>query len=245
MGEEGSRPFVAQNVIVLAKNFALSQAQYDLLNRGLTFVPSIDIGKYQKGQFQLDIQTYHRRIKLATYFRDSVRQGRQPFTGASDWSPSFRVLPPEIAILIEKDWKDFKTHYKPCREKFNLSQEEVKALRELMYNKHIVIKPADKGSAVVILSREQYIFEVERQLNNTVYYKKLREPIYMETIPIINSIWDKLKQNKFINAKQKQYLKGRVQPRERRFYVLPKIHKDPGKWTVPFELPPGRKIIYH
>lgn len=46
--------------------------------------------------------------------------------------------------------------YKFYQEKPNLSWEEVKALRELMHSKHIVIKSADKGSVVVILSRDQY-----------------------------------------------------------------------------------------
>lgn len=95
----------------------------------------------------------------------------------------------------------------------------------------------------MILSREQYVFEVERQLNDAVYYKKLDKPIYMETIPMVASIVDSLKKKKFITAKQRQYLIGSNQPRERRFYILPKIHKEPQKWTVPFEIPPGRPIV--
>ena len=35
------------------------------------------------------------------------------------------------------------------------------------------MKPADKGSAVVVLSTEDYIKEADRQLNNQSYYKKL------------------------------------------------------------------------
>ena len=37
----------------------------------------------------------------------------------------------------------------------------------------MVIKPTDKGSAVVILSKEDYISEAERQLNNHAHYTKL------------------------------------------------------------------------
>lgn len=83
----------------------------------------------------------------------------------------------------------------------NLKTEEIHALKELKNAKHIVIKPADKGSAVVIMDREQYIFEVNRQLNDKNYYKKLEEPIFLKTIPIINDILIKLKKKKFINAK--------------------------------------------
>lgn len=242
-GDKGSRPLLSQNVIVLAKNFSLSKPQWDLLNRGLTFIPTIDLHKDQKGQLQLDIQNYHRKIKLATYFRNSVKQGAPPFTATSIWAPPQEKLPPEVNLLIEKDMVMFKKYFKSNKERFNLSQDEVKALRELVHNKHIVIKPADKGSAVVILSRDQYITEVNRQLSNTTYYKKLSEPIYLQTIPTVHKTIDGLKEKKYINAKQKQYLKGDIQSRERRFYILPKIHKDPEKWTVPFQIPPGRPIV--
>jgi len=122
---------------------------------------------------------------------------------------------------------DFKRLYKPYKEKPNLSKMEVKALTELMNNKHIVIKPADKGSAVVVLGRDQYIKEVYRQLNNNTYYKKLSEPIYLQTVPMVQDILDRLQKDKFITGKQKTYLKGETQPRPRGFYILPKIHKEP------------------
>lgn len=230
--------------MVLAKNFSLSKPQRDLLSRGLTFVPSFNIGRNRKVQFQLDLQHYHRKIKLASYFKDSQKKEQLPFTkGTSIWTPPPEKLPTEVLDLIENDCQIFHKHYTPITEKLNLSTTEIHALKELKNAKHIVIKPADKGSAVVILSREQYVSEVERQLNDLVYYKKLDKPIYLETIPLVHQILHTLKKKKFINEKQRKYLKGEVQPRERRFYILPKIHKDPKSWTVPFEVPPGRPIV--
>lgn len=32
-------------------------------------------------------------------------------------------------------------------------------------------------------------------------------------------------------------------PNPRRFYLVPKIHKDPEQWSRPFEIPPGRPIV--
>lgn len=229
--------------MVLAKNFELSGSQYDLLRKGLTFVPTLGGGRDQKLQLQVDLQDYHRKIKLASYFKNSKQKGKRPFTGPSNWAPPLEELAPEIKTLIDKDLDVFKKHYRPIRELHNLKREEIHALKELKRAKHIVIKPADKGSAVVILDREQYKFEVQRQLNDVVYYKKLDKPIYIDTIPMVDKILKNLKRKKFINAKQVEYLKGDLQPRERRFYALPKIHKDPQKWTVPFEVPPGRPIV--
>lgn len=234
---------ITKNVVNLSRNFHLSQPQKTLLEKGLTFVPTLDITKGQKEQFKADMIQYHRKIKLAVFFKDSDRQEIPPFTGPSTWSPSMAELPSEIGVLIEKDHKIFHKHYKSLREKHNLTGEEVKALWELRRNNQIVIKPADKGSAVVILDREQYIFEVERQLNDTVYYKALKEPIFKETIPMVKNVLARLRTKKFITEKQERYLKGKPNPRERRFYILPKIHKDPKKWTVPFQIPPGRPIV--
>ena len=242
-GVKGVQSFASKNVVVLAKNFSLSRPQFDVLNKGLTFVPSLNIGRKQKIELEWDLQNYHRKIQLAWYFRNSNKKEIPPFTENSNWTPPRNKLPIEIINLIEEDKHLLERYYRSFKENFNLTIEEVKAIKELKNAKHIIIKPADKGATVVILSREQYDLEVQRQLNDTVYYKKLDKPIFMETIPLIDNILNTLKKKKFINEKQRKYLKGTSQPRERRFYVLPKIHKDPKSWTVPFEVPPGRPIV--
>ena len=75
----------------------------------------------------------------------------------------------------------------------NLSAIERRALNKLHKNRKIVIKSADKGSATVILSRENYIREnyireAHRQLNNPKYYKKLDKAIWPENCKKFNSI---------------------------------------------------------
>lgn len=242
-GDEGLRPLLSKNVVVLARNFSLTKEQEDLLNKGLTFIPTIDIHKEQKKQLKLDLQNYHRKIKLAAYFGNVTTKELKPFMGNSTWIPPPDKIPVQIHELIKKDEEEFNKYFRCYEEKNNLSREQVKALRELMRNKNIIIKPADKGSVVVIMGRDQYIMEAERQLNNEIYYKKLSEPIYLKTVPEVHKILEKLWEDKFINGRQKQYLKGQAEPRPRRFYILPKIHKDPQKWTVPYQIPPGRPIV--
>ena len=229
--------------MVLAKDFNLSKPQCDLLEKGLTFIPTVDINKHQRRQLETDIQNYHRKIKLASFFKESQQKKPLPYMAPSVWTPPPDKIPPQVNLLIQKDCDTLNTHFKSYREKSNLSYNEIKAIKQLSQNKHIVIKPADKGSVVVILGREQYVMEAQRQLDNPIYYKKLSEPIYLKTIPVIHNILNKLHKNKYINSRQKQYLKGENQPRARRFYMLPKIHKDPQTWTVPFEVPPGRPIV--
>lgn len=231
-------------MVVLAPNFELSRAQYELLGKGLTFIPTVELGRDQKAQLELDLQSYHRRIKLAAYYGNTPKsRGMRRFVGPSTWTPSLQDLPPQVGQLINSDLKTFKKDYKFMKERSNISWDEIKILKDLKSLKNVVLKPADKGSAIVVLGRDQYVYEVERQLNDVTYYKKLKEPIYGKTVPMIKEILDKLKKKKFINAKQRQYLEGSGQPRERRFYILPKIHKDPRTWTVPYEIPPGRPIV--
>lgn len=234
---------IHQNVWVLTKNFTPSQAQLNLLNRGLTFIPTFKLEKNRKKQLLLDIQQYHRKLKLAVHFRNVGKRNPPPFSVASTWTPSLDKMPTQVISLIEKDKLDFNKYFKHFEEIPNITREEAEAIQELKDNKHIIIKPADKGSAVVIQSREQYIKEVYRQLTDKVYYKKLDGPIYLKTIPIIHEIIDKLYKDKFINHKQRKYLKGEEEPRARKFYTLPKIHKDPTKWSWPNETPAGRPIV--
>ena len=59
--------------------------------------------------------------------------------------------------------------------KFNLTKEERSAKRNLAQNKDIVIKKADKGSAVVIQNRTDYIKEGLRQLTDRNFYRLQEE----------------------------------------------------------------------
>lgn len=154
-----------------------------------------------------------------------------------------RELPPETEILIRSDLEFFQKHFKTDRLEPNLTEAEIAALTELTDNDQIVIKPADKGSAIVILDKQQYLWECHRQLSDENYYLKLPKPIYPDTVPIVAKILNQLHKNKIISAKQKAYLLGPSEPRPRLFYILPKIHKDPIKWSLPYKIPPGRPIV--
>ena len=53
----------------------------------------------------------------------------------------------------------------------NLTREERSALYNLKNEKNIVIKSADKGSAVVVWDRDDYIKEAEKQLGHNEIYE--------------------------------------------------------------------------
>ena len=70
--------------------------------------------------------------------------------------------------------------------KKNLTREEYRAIKSLKNNTDIIIKPADKGSAIVILDKESYIKEGQRQLNDTKFYEKTDSNHTGEVINRIN-----------------------------------------------------------
>lgn len=93
------------------------------------------------------------------------------------------------------------------------------------------------------MDRSMYVNEALRQLNNPDHYRALEAPIYPESYPILRDILTSLLNRKFINIKQFRFLSGDQKPSERKFYMLPKIHKDPATWSFPFTMPPGRPIV--
>lgn len=238
---------INDNVMVLGNNIQLTEEQRKVLNRGLTFIPAPTKYKLLKNDFGDDLRRYHRRIKLAVFFGDDeeegAEQGKQRFVEPSGWCPPGSELPIEVDNLINKDWKHYTEQFKIIPEKLNLTKNELEALKQLKQNRNIIIKPADKGSMVVVQEKINYIIEVDRQLNDDQYYQKLTDPIYPDTIPMVEQVLNDMMLEGYITVKQKQYLLGSKTPRERRFYTLPKVHKKTDKWTVPNLIPPGRPIV--
>lgn len=229
-------------VINLSDNFRLTITQRELLKKGLTFIPTLKT-QDEKQQLEADLPKYHRRLKLEIYFKDAPKKPRKPFIGPSTWTPADTQVPGELLNLIQTDKAKMRTKYRPARESPNITNPEKQALLQLQNNKNIIVKPADKGSAIVIMNRTHYIQKAYRQLQDPTYYKKLQTPIYLETQKQIYNIMATLKQKNFINEKQRKHLIGQTEPRQRLFYTLPKIHKDPTTWTIPHKLPPGRPIV--
>ena len=130
----------------------------------------------------VDIQDYHRRLKLQPISKPL------PFTPNSNWTPKLSALPPSIRPLIRADTYATKNFNWRVKDKSNLSTEEAQVLNQLKRNNHIIIKPADKASAVVILDRDRYIWEAKRQLYSSNHDRILQNPIFHNTIPMVTEI---------------------------------------------------------
>ena len=107
----------------------------------------------------------------------------------------------------------------------------------------IIIKPANKGSSVVVMDRDQYISEAERQLNDNTYYQLLdHDPTTEFAIQVADTV-NKMHDEGYITEKNMEYLLVE-KPRAGRFYLLPKIHKsgNPGRPIVSANGHPTERI---
>ena len=117
----------------------------------------------------------------------------------------------------------------------NLTREERQAIKSLKEDPNIVIKSADKGSAVVVWDREDYLQEASNQLGDTSTY----EEVFGDCVsPLITTIQDCLLKISSRGDVPKQTMDYFLvdNPRLGRFYLLPKIHKR-------LHSVPGRPVI--
>ena len=116
----------------------------------------------------------------------------------------------------------------------NINREEQKALENLRNYDDIVIKQADKGSAVVILDRDKYVAEAMRQLNDSEVYISLRDDSTADMIRKVNERVEKLHSDRYISQSTPQYLMATNDTTAGRSYLLPKIHKQncPGRPAI-------------
>ena len=209
------------------------------MQKGIKFVPTprtID-----RGDLKSATDGLARRLRLNFFFHGRNSATRDPnFRIKSTW------MPPSNNPFLECELKTLDSAIKNIPDalpKSNLPKNERIALKNLAKNKDIIIKPADKGAAIVVMDKKDYISETERQLNHPIHYKTLDQPVFPQAITKINEIFRELKDLKFIDKGQFDFLACPSDPTPRRMYLLPKIHKEKNKWPPPGRLPPGRPII--
>ena len=97
-------------------------------------------------------------------------------------------------------------------------------LKALTDNPEIVIKKADKGSAVVVMNTTDYLREGYRQLTDIKYYTKLPDDPTDNIAQKVRETLAQMRQKGLISDKNFEHL-APVDCTEARFYMLPKIHK--------------------
>ena len=225
----------------LCSTFRLTAAQRQILERGLTFIPTptqTDVTVLRR-----DLHMYHRRLKILEHFQFSTSYVAEPFCEPSRWEPKHESVSADLRRLIEGDRIVLEGFRFRAEQNHNITLEQRKALSTLAKDTHIIIKPADKGGQIVLQDKAHYLQEALRQLYNTTYYRPLAHSMQPETQGLVRQLVSGLYSKGYISKKQRLYLFGPDEPRHRQFYLLPKIHKPPESWSTAHVIPPGRPIV--
>ena len=109
------------------------------------------------------------------------------------------------------------------RRQSNISKEEFRALRELKMDNNRLIWTADKGVALVVIDKADYIKKAEELLKEETYRKIPEDPTVKQKNKLIN-ILRNIKTEGGLNEEsyRRLYPTGAGSPK---FYGLPKIHK--------------------
>jgi hypothetical protein len=135
-----------------------------LLSKGLSFCPR---GKAPEDIDLLsDIFQFLRKIRLKHFFRNKDDTPIDPFDSLCKQSKGWTPPPGQnpqlerfVSCLVHET-----TEYKHPGNGTNLTYSEIEAIKSLKSNKDIVIKPSDKGGAIVIWGKGAYI--EMRQINS-------------------------------------------------------------------------------
>eukprot|EP00061_Rhincodon_typus_P005362 g24780.t1 len=103
--------------------------------------------------------------------RSTVQQSKKK---ESNWTPPEGRCP-RLDMYAQAIRKCFNARFISCTHKVaqNVTQAQYNAIHVLKINHNIIIKPADKGGAIVIQNGMDYCTEVYRLLNNQEHYRQL------------------------------------------------------------------------
>jgi hypothetical protein len=187
-----------ESSVINLSDLELSDDTLSALSKGLTFSPSP--GEPIVRDIMDDLSSFFRRLRIKAFFNDDViEEGleeslssntpnelndksdqthnafvrvQRKFYKKSSWQPP--TIDGVLEGFIRRVKSEVLENIKPrIPNKKNLSRSELEGLTKLRENPHIIIKKADKGSAVAVMNTVDYIREVYRQLSDTDSYEQL------------------------------------------------------------------------
>ena len=159
---------------------------------------------------------------LALGLNFAVAPKHIPYRDISATESTARQLDPEKAKQLRVGVSQALSRARPP--KSNLDKGLHRAARDLREDTSIVILPADKGNATVVMNRTEYVSKMNQMLEDPTYTKLKKDP----TIKIETRVGKELRSLQdggYISRKERKYLTPQCS-NPPQIYGLPKIHKD-------------------
>jgi len=219
--------------------------QYSLLSKGSTFCPTPP--QLNMMDIERDLTRWEITMRRKEWFSDpsnTIRSSIEELDLFDDFVRSYRIFRPPSKFVPPSHRSDRLDLYistvrssilQACRGVtrddfyFNLSSAENAAISHFQTAHDVIIKDADKGSAIVIMDRDRYVGECLRHLNDGSYRLLESDPTpFFE--PSLHRLIRSLASSGVLTQDMASF--ASVQnSRPGRFYCLPKLHKSgvPGR----------------
>ena len=216
--------------VVNLSNTTLSHSQISLLSKGLKFSPN----QYAPPDFNEAIVRLTRSSRIYHHFRgndddadidtDTPELKKPPFTPKSTWNPPAASADIETYLRSLKAQLDNITQLPHLP---NLCRAEWQAARELACS-GLVIKQADKGSSIVVESKQDYVKAGLEHLASSTIYKQIENDPTEPLSVAINTLIQQAHRKGWLSDDMRNYLRLDVcHVRVQQAYFLKKLHKDP------------------
>ena len=239
-----------QKVINLSDR-VLDEAEQSLLTKGLKFCPTQKVTN--AGETRKELEDFHNKLRTKQFFsKNDTLPVKTRTTGILDKISPYGNTTAFLKLRQKSNWRapsgspnletfasindlDLGKSHFPRVKNQNITNQERIALKSLSKDREIVIKPADKGGAIVVQNKTDYIKEAERQLSVDTTYTKLNSNPTNEFNEEVEKQLESMVKNGDITEQIKKILLIN-KPKTPNIYFLPKVHKQ----VTP---PPGRPIV--
>ncbi|KAJ1199269.1 hypothetical protein NDU88_003107 [Pleurodeles waltl] len=196
------------DIIMNLSKIILTEDHEKVLYKGSGYVPTNKMDSFKMRQ---ELSEFFRHICLKIFLDGSVETSQRPgdtgFRPKSTFTPNLAQLPQEVTVFEQAVTNEIENLGREEKHSFmNLSRLEQKALEELNLNPSIIIKPADKGGAIVILDREVYHQECIRLLSDNRNYKFFKSDPTQDTQKEIKMLVEEAINNGWVTEKEGNFL---------------------------------------
>lgn len=210
------------NIVTNLSNYQLTHHELQILNKGLSYVPTNFKPDYT--QLNRDLTRFERTLQLHNFFEDIDYDAStsRTFEQNPTWWPP--ILNPKITQFTESLKHIIFTYSHSHIRYSNITRNETRALWNLRNNKNIVIKKADKSAGIVIMNKIDYEQKINDMLNDVTTYTLTNINDTAQIKEEADEILINLCSQDFISTKQLRNLVDftAVCPV---FYGIPKVHK--------------------